>query len=303
MDLNQDKQKALRHWLFSLILGIVLCCSAGSIQAQEETVVRAYLPNVANEDWSFLSDRSQRTDFWDPLKYIPLGGDDRYLTLSGEIRYRGEGFRVRGVGEIPSIRDTYLLQRYLLGADLHLGPRLRFFAEIQSGIINGQLRSPRPTDRNPLDFHQAFIEWRQPLRGSGILGLRAGRQELSIGSSRLISASPGLNVKRSFDGAVLYYRSDDWRLYAAFAKLVSNKAGYFDDRPDNEQTFWGFSATRKSPRFEKGELGFYYLNLDRARALYHQARGRDERQTLGVKWSGSGTHLDLDYVFLATGSR
>ncbi|MBP1726357.1 MAG: hypothetical protein H6Q51_1655, partial [Deltaproteobacteria bacterium] len=273
---------------------IVSCWLAGHLNAQQP-VVRAYLPNTADEDWSFLSDRSKRSDFWDPLKYIPIGGEDHYLTLSSEIRYRAEGFHIRSDGGIPATMDNYLLQRYLVGADLHLGPRFRLFTEIQSGIVNGQLRSPRPTDQNIADFHQAFLEWRQPLKGKSFFGLKAGRQEMSIGSSRLISASPGLNVKRSFDGAHLYFRSDAWRISGAFAKLVSVNPSAFDDRPDHEETFWGVSASRKSPRFQKGELGFYYLNVDRAHAEYDQGRGRDLRRTVGVKWTGTGTRLDLNY--------
>src|SRR5512135_2302466 len=171
---------------------IVFTCLAGPLHAQQP-VVRSYSLNTADEDWSFLSDRSKRSDFWDPLKYISLGQEGRYLTLSSEIRYRVEGFHLRGDASAPSMQDNYLLQRYLVGADLHLGPRFRLFTEFQSGIINGQLRSPRPKDQNIADFHQAFLEWRQPLKGKSVFGLKAGRQEMSIGSSRLISASPGLN--------------------------------------------------------------------------------------------------------------
>ncbi len=188
-----------------------------------------------------------------------------------------------------------MLQRYLVGADLHLGPRFRLFTEFQSGIINGQLRSPRPTDQNIADYHQAFLEWRQPLNGKSVFGVKAGRQELSIGSSRLISASPGLNVKRSFDGVLLYFRDDSWRDSGTFARLVSVNPSAFDDRPDHEQTFWGVAARRKSPRFQKGELSFYYLGVDRANAGYEQGKGRDLRHTLGVKWTGTGTRLDLNY--------
>jgi hypothetical protein len=272
---------------------IVSVFPAGNVCAQPP-VVRIYLPNTADEDWSFLSEHSRRNDFWDPLKYISLGREGYYLTLSGEVRYRVEGFHLTGVDEIPT-RDNYLLQRYLLGADLHLGSRFRLFTEFQSGIINGQLRSPRPTDQNIADYHQAFFEWRQPIHGKSVFGVKAGRQELSIGSSRLISASPGLNVKRSFDGALLYFRNDSWRVSGTFAKLVSVNPSAFDDRPDHEQTFWGVAASRKSPRFQNGELGFYYLGVDRANAEYEQGEGRDLRHTLGVKWSGTGTRLDLNY--------
>ncbi len=279
--------------LFAARLSVFICL-AGSLPAQQPVVVRAYLPNTADEDWSFLSEHSRRNDFWDPLKYISLGREDYYVTLSSEVRYRMEGFHLRGVDGTRT-RDNYLLQRYLVGADLHLGSRFRLFTEFQSGIINGQLRSPRATDQNSADYHQAFFEWRQPLNGKSIVGIKAGRQELSIGSSRLISASPGLNVKRSFDGALFYFRNDSWRVSGTFAKLVSVNPSAFDDKPDHEQTFWGIAVGRKSPRFQKGELGFYYLGVDRARAEYEQGKGRDLRHTVGVKWTGTGARFDLNY--------
>lgn len=282
--------------LHSFILGVLLFGLTKSLPAQQSTPsLRVYQSDMADEDWSFLSDPSKRTDFWDPLKYISLGKEGRYLTLSGEIRYRPEGFRIRGSGGEPSTVDNYLLQRYLVGADLHFSKNFRLFTEIQSGIITGKLNSPRPTDRDPLDLHQAFFEWKLPLKGKRVLGLKLGRQELAIGSSRLISASPGLNVKRSFDGVIFNYRTNSWRLNAALAKLVSIQTGRFDDQPDHEQTFWGFAASRKSPRFQHGELGFYYLNVDRLRAQYNQGIGRDQRNTVGVKWAGAGARLDLNY--------
>ena len=57
-----------------------------------------------------------------------------------------------------------MLQRFLFGADMRFGQRVRVFGEVQSGLIGGQLRSPRPTDRNPIDLHQGFVELRQPVR-------------------------------------------------------------------------------------------------------------------------------------------
>jgi hypothetical protein len=118
-------------------------CLAGNLSAQQPAV-RDYLPNTADEDWSFFSERCQRNDFWAPLKYIPLGRKGHYLTVSSEIRYRAEGFHLPSDGRAPSTTDTCLLQRDLVGADLHLGPRFRLYTEFQSDIINGQLRSPRP---------------------------------------------------------------------------------------------------------------------------------------------------------------
>src|SRR5262245_37433729 len=74
------------------ILVVVLVLVSVSAAAQDSQM-RVYRPNTADEDRTFLKN-SPKTDFWDPVKYIPLG-EDRSLTLSGEFRFRPEGFRIR----------------------------------------------------------------------------------------------------------------------------------------------------------------------------------------------------------------
>jgi len=277
------------------LVALVLLLTAGAAAAQNAE--RVYRPNPADEDWSFLKDTPQ-ADVWDPAKYVRLGREGWFMTASGEIRVRPEGFRIRPSDDRPSVVDNYLLQRYLFGVDTHLGPRTRVFAELQSGIIDGRLRSPRPTDQNTLDVHQAFVEWRQPLPRDRLLSVKAGRQELVLGSTRLISASPGLNVKRSFDGAVVSYRAPSWTLSGATARLVALTRGTFDDGWTSGQLFWGVAASRRSPRFERGELGAYYLGLDRAQSLFAQGIAPERRHTVGMKWTGNGARLTLNYDLL-----
>ena len=268
--------------------------SIGTSAAAQEQPTRTYLPDRADEDWSFLRD-APATDFWDPAKYVRLGRQDWFMTLSGEVRYRPEGFRIHETGTRPAIIDSYLLQRYLFGADLHLGSRFRVFTEIQSGMVNGRLRSPRPTDRNSLDLHQGLLEWRRPVRNTGRVSVKVGRQELAIGSTRLISASPGLNVKRSFDGIAIVYRAQSWTLAAAAARLVGLSSGAFDDTSDSGQVFWGAAASRRSRRIERGEIGAYYLGVDRAQSLYAQGIGPERRHTAGVKWASTGSRFSVNY--------
>src|SRR5262245_33706308 len=161
------------------------------VHAQERQ--RQYLPNLADEDWSFLKDPAKQNDWWDPAKYVPLGRDGWYMTVSGEIRFRPEGFRVKATDTAPATRDQYLLQRYLFGTDLRFGNQTRVYAEIQSGIINGRIGISRPKDENTVDVHQAFVQWNTRRDSPSQFEVKVGRQELTIGSSRLISAAPGLN--------------------------------------------------------------------------------------------------------------
>ena len=275
----------------AIVTGIWLITA--TVAAAQSAAPRVYQPNAADEDWTFLKS-APNTDIWDPLKYIALGPEDWSLTLSGEFRLRPEGFRIRRA-DGGSVSDSYLLQRYLVGFDLRMGPKVRVFGELQSGLINGQLRSPRPTDRNSVDVHQAFVEARLPVRQKDQFAVVAGRQELEIGSSRLISASPGLNVKRSFDGVKVSYRSASWVLAGAVAQLTSLVAGSFDDRPDPEQVFWGVAAGRRGPALERSDVGIYYLGIDRNRSFYAQGQGKEARHTVGAKWYGVGKAIDLNY--------
>jgi hypothetical protein len=277
----------------ALVAG-VLTLQLMSVSAAAQTPARAYLPDPADEDWSFLKE-APHVDPWDRVKYMPLGREDWFMTLSGEVRYRPEGFRVRATTSRPATVDNYLLQRYLFGADVRLGSRVRFFSELQSGVVNGKFRSPRPTDRNSLDLHQAFVELRPSARADRRFSVKVGRQALAVGSTRLISASPGLNVKRSFDGIAANLRASSWTLAGAAARLVGLRSGLFDDRTDSEQLVWGGAASRRSPRFERGELALYYLGLDRDVSLYVQGGGAERRHTVGVKWAGSGARVDLNY--------
>lgn len=273
-----------------LLLAVLWWIAATPLAAQ----TREYRPNPADEDWTFLK-TAPNTDLWDPIKYVPLGPEDWSLTMSGEARFRAEGFRIRETPGRPSATDSYLLQRYLFGTEVRLGTRARLFGELQSGLINGRLRSPRPTDRNSLDIHQAFFEWRQPFRQADRFLITVGRQEIEIGSSRLISASPGLNVKRAFDGVVGSYRDGPWRFAAVAASLITLDAGAFDDRSDVQQLFWGAAAARSGSTPTRSVVGGYYLGIDRDPSSFVQGIGRETRHTFGAHLETTGSRFDFNY--------
>ena len=81
---------------FTLVLILVALAWPAPANAQTRTPApvstpgtRVYRPNIADEDWSFLKDKSQRQDWLDPIKYISLFGGKAYLTLGGEGREIG----------------------------------------------------------------------------------------------------------------------------------------------------------------------------------------------------------------------
>src|SRR6266436_8869439 len=132
-----------------------------------------------DESYEYLRDPSQRSDYLDAIKFIPLNAnEDWYLTLGGEIRERYEYYHNNLWGRGPQDDDGYLLQRYMVHADAHLGDHFRIFTQFKSGLENARSGGPRPTDRDEFDLNQAFFDVRVPWSEADSLTIRGGRQEL-----------------------------------------------------------------------------------------------------------------------------
>lgn len=99
-----------------------------------------------DEDYSYLKDLAKKSDFWDPIKYIPVGNvGDWYLTFGGEVRERYENYHNYRWNPSALDRDGYLFQRYLLHADLHLGEAVRVFGQLKTSLEHSRLRRAEGT--------------------------------------------------------------------------------------------------------------------------------------------------------------
>ena len=98
-----------------------------------------------NENYSALSNPSNRCDWFDRIKYIPFTTNNPswYMSLGGELRERFEAAHDPGFG-VQGDHDAYWLQRITLLDDIHLGDRVRFFAEGISGLMEGETQPPPP---------------------------------------------------------------------------------------------------------------------------------------------------------------
>ena len=158
------------------------------------------------EDWRALQ-RSDRTDVWDPIKFVPLSADGAIsLSLGAEARVTYERFGHQNFGLTPPDPDGYLLQRYLLHTDVHVGSRARVWTEFNSSFENGRIGGPRPViDEDKLDLHQAFVDVTVGVTGPSAAVLRVGRQEIALGAGRMYP----LRLQRTVRGAVGPCHSDD----------------------------------------------------------------------------------------------
>ena len=199
-------------------------------------------------------------------------------------------------------------RRYLLHADVHLGPYFRFFGQIVTGLEEGRIGGPRPDiDQDPFGFHQAFADFVLPLAAEkDTLTARLGRQELEYGSGRLIDVRDGVNLRLSFDAARLLWHTGDWEVDGWWGRPVLNRLGVFDDIPDPARAFWGVYAVGPLPLLPKGNVDLYYLGFENKDAVYAQGPGYELRNTLGTRLWGRPLpweyNLEYDWQFGTFGS-
>lgn len=227
------------------------------------------------------------------LKNIPLSDDGAIgLSLGGQLRVRPEFSRHPVFGLASPDQNNGLLIRSFLSADLRLGPYLRGFVQFASGQAPIWAGTPPGTQLDRLDLQQGYGELTVPISAGSVM-VRAGRQEMSFGASRLVSVRESPNIRRAFDGVrVAWIGSPDTRIDAFLVRPVLPRAGLFDDKSDPAQAFWGVYGTSAVPGIPalKGDL--YYLGLNREKARFAQGAADEHRHTVGARLFGAAAGFD-----------
>jgi hypothetical protein len=282
-----------------LIPGWVLLAAAifaESTAAGEEipSAPPAYKLLRFDEDYSSLSNIASRTDWFDPIKYLPLRTNNAlwYLSFGGELRERFEGnydpnFGIGGRGS-----DAYLLQRVTLLTDVHLGERVRFFAEGISGVVGGESQPPPPVQKDPSDLQFAFVDAVPYLTDDERLTLRAGRFGMSFGAGRLVATRAAPNIPFRFDGLEALYSRPLWDVTAFLTRPVKDSEGF--SGPDHSVAFWGLYATHYFDAPHTLGLDLYYLGIHRDHGAYASGTGDEHRHSLGAREFGNWNHWDWD---------
>lgn len=298
------------------------------------------------EDYSFLRDRKLWTDPFDPLKFIPLdAAQDVYLTLDGEARFRFDyadhkNFAIapaatpaKAPGGKPVFSPAFgtstnqlYKQRYALGADLHLGPNLRFYGDLYHGQETGHDVGPViPGNlRNDLGLVNGFGEV-YGILGGAKTGLRAGRQEVYLGNDLQVRANVSTNLPSPvFDGFRAYRDWGHARIDAFAFNIVQFENGVFRGRDNPHVNLWGVYSSFDLPHFSLANAGghasvdLFYLGW-RARPFAGAGSGiyddralltggkiiaatgagflasQDHRQTFGVRGYGGLGNYDYDW--------
>lgn len=283
----------MRH---AQILLLLLCVAAAAQAGDMTTAPDISTPSPGyqfqryNEGYSCFSNTAARSDPLDTVKYISLRPDEPswYLTFGGELRERFEGndplnFGIGGTGS-----DSYLLQRATLLTDLHLGDRVRFFAEGISGLMEGESYPAPPAQYDAIDLEFAFLDLIPYLTPDEKLIVRTGRFGLSFGAGRLVDTRPPVNIDFRFDGIELIYTRPLWAATAFFTQPARDSGGF--DGEDHATTFWGLYTTHWFDPAHKDGVDLYYFGIHRQEGAYASGTGDERRHTMGTRqfggWNG-----------------
>src|SRR6266478_10016186 len=212
-------------------LSLLVLFATGSAWAQTTTdptpacdkVSSNFPPMTYDENVRPLANSDCRTSLLAPIQYIPLGqNENNYLSFGLWIRERGEYVSNPNWSDKPD-GNAYLMQRYMLHTDLHLGERFRFFGELASSLLDGRSGGRRPgLDEEKMYVHQGFFDLGLWKSGKDSLTLRPGRQEMAFGAGNFVSVRDGRNIRRSFDGARLTWAKGDWTVDLFAVRPVLN---------------------------------------------------------------------------------
>jgi Alginate export len=269
-------------------LSVVCTVARGQVSAptQEQQGTSLQRPTYTflrfDEDWSFLQDRSLRTDVWDPIKYIPLHLDrpKEYLSIGGEFRGTYERVLNDNFSRTPFPNYSFGMQRFQLFADGHINPYFRFFIQFESGLEQGRSGGARPIDLKRLDFLNAFVELRF-LHSENSPTFRIGRQELHFGSGRLVSVREGPNVRQGFYAIRVNEKIRRWTIDGFASEPAQDNPDFFDNAPLNTTKFWGVYSSHPWNARKGQSFDLYYFGIDRATATFNSGTAHELRHTIG----------------------
>ncbi len=231
-------------------------------------------------DEDYAAYRDSTDTFYNSVKYVPLSKEkEHYLSLGGEARMEFVDFNNEDWGRLGIGSNPFLIQRYTVHADVHVGPRVRIFGQLRSAWENGRKNGPRPIDEDHLNIQNLFIDVDAVKNEKEKLTIRAGRQELDYGSGRLISVREGPNLRLYFDGLKFMYKRGNFRSDAFVMMAGEVNTGAFDNKSSKSVSLWGSYNTLILPK--SGNLEFYYLGIHRKSSRFEDGTGNETRHTLG----------------------
>jgi hypothetical protein len=208
-------------------------------------------------NFNYLENPDHETDLFDPVKRIHLG-DDFLLSFGGQFWYRymhETDSRLNAAGR----NNSFHLARTRFHGDIWYQDKVRIFAEFLDARIWGQELAPLGIDANHTDMLSIFADIKLAEAQGGKAYVRVGRQELTLGSQRLVSSLDWVNTRRTFQGVKVFWNTPKFDISAFAVRPQMTEVKEFDNW-NKKRDFWGLWGTYKPKKGDAFDL--YYMGLN-----------------------------------------
>ncbi|MEM9078929.1 MAG: porin, partial [Bacteroidota bacterium] len=209
------------------------------------------------------------------------------LSFGGSYRTQAESFINEEFSSALEQSDIWFLNRFQLHSHLKFNNGFEFFAELNSSLITSK-QNLAPVDRDELSINQLFVKY----QFNDTWNLIVGRQNMRLGSGRLIDVREGPNVRLSFDMAQLTYTSEKAVVTAFHGVPVRLEQGVLDNNSLDYQE-WVSGVYWTQNWSEKSNTDIYAVYKEEDNKTWDSGIADDERLSIGLRHFGKWN----DFVF------
>jgi hypothetical protein len=239
--------------------------------------------------------------FYKKLKQIQLS-DKSSLSFGGSYRFQAEGFiNEQFDSSIDEETDAWFLNRFMLHAHLKITDKFEFFGELNSSLITSK-ENIVPVDKDQLNVNQLFARY----NFNNYWNILIGRQNVRLGSGRLVDIREGPNVRLSFDMAQLQYKDENTSVIAFHAVPVQLQEGVFDNQYlKNNESLSALYWTQNWSDYTNTDL--YVLYKTEKNKTWNAGTADDNRTSIGLRhvgvWKGLNYNNEFVYQFGSFGNQ
>ena len=244
-----------------------------------------------NDDLTALEEKPGK-NFYERLKWWQLG-EKSSLSLGGSYRFQAESFVNEQFSADLEESDVWFLNRLMLHSHLKIGDKFEFFAEVNSSTITSK-DNLSPVDKDELSLNQLFAKYRFNQKWEFLVG----RQNLRLGSGRLVDVREGPNVRLSFDMVSMDFETKKTLVKAFFGVPVQQQPGIFDnDFLKFTESIGGVYATHRWGNALNFDTYVLYKREDAK--TWNLGTADDRRTSLGVRHFGAwkGFRFNNEFVY------
>lgn len=263
-------------------------------KAQETKI--SYDFGLLRQNDKITMNRDKVKGFYPGFKQMQLG-EKTSLSFGGSYRFQMETFINEQFSSEEDQNDIWFLNRFQLYSHLKVSDVFELFTELNSSLITSKANLA-PVDRDELSFNQLFARYHFNDHWNVLIG----RQNIRLGSGRLVDVREGPNVRLSFDMAQLEFQDEKTKVTGFYAVPVQLEGGVFDNDVLNfdkilAALYWtqNWSASNNTD--------IYLLYKEEKNKTWDSGTADDNRLSIGLRHFGSWKKFTYNNEFVyQTGS-